>query len=66
MLRLCRMIEKVAPADVSVLLLGESGHGQRGHRQGAARMSPRAGKPFIAINCGAIPENLLESELFGQ
>jgi two-component system, NtrC family, response regulator len=66
MLRLCRMIEKVAPADVSVLLLGESGTGKEVIAKALHELSPRAGKPFIAINCGAIPENLLESELFGH
>jgi two-component system NtrC family response regulator len=66
MLRVCRMLEKVAPADVSVLLLGESGTGKEVVAKALHELSPRAVKPFIAINCGAIPENLLESELFGH
>ena len=66
MLRVCRMLEKVAPADVSVLLLGESGTGKEVIAKALHELSPRADKPFIAINCGAIPENLLESELFGH
>jgi two-component system NtrC family response regulator len=66
MLRVCRMLEKVAPADVSVLLLGESGTGKEVVAKALHELSPRAAKPFIAINCGAIPENLLESELFGH
>ncbi len=66
MLRVCRMLEKVAPADVSVLLLGESGTGKEVVAKALHELSARADKPFIAINCGAIPENLLESELFGH
>jgi two-component system NtrC family response regulator len=66
MLRVCRAIEKVAPTDVSVLLLGESGTGKDVLARAVHQLSPRSGKPFIAINCAAIPENLLESELFGH
>jgi two-component system NtrC family response regulator len=66
MQRVCRMLEKVAPADVGVLLLGESGTGKEVIAKALHEQSPRAGKPFIAINCGAIPEALLESELFGH
>ena len=65
MLKVCRTIEKVAPTDVTTLLLGESGTGKEVLARAIHALSPRADKPFIAINCAAIPENLLESELFG-
>ncbi|GGE20494.1 PEP-CTERM-box response regulator transcription factor [Polymorphobacter glacialis] len=65
MLKVARMIERVATAQVSVMLLGASGTGKELLARGLHNASLRAGKSFIAINCAAIPENLLESELFG-
>ncbi len=65
MTKVARMIERVAGADVSVMLLGASGTGKELLARGVHDTSPRNKKPFIAINCAAIPENLLEAELFG-
>lgn len=65
MLKVCRTIEKVAPTSASVMLLGESGTGKEVLARAVHAMSPRAKERFMAINCAAIPENLLESELFG-
>lgn len=65
MVRVCRNIEKVAPSDAAVMLLGDSGTGKEVLARALHQLSPRQGKRFIAINCAAIPENLLESELFG-
>lgn len=65
MLNVCRMVEKVAPANVTVLLLGESGTGKEVLARGVHELSPRAKERFVAINCAAIPDTLLESELFG-
>lgn len=65
MLRLCRTIEKVASSNATVMLLGESGTGKELLAHGLHDASPRKKGKFVAINCAAIPENLLESELFG-
>jgi len=65
MLKICRQVEKIAPVDVSVLILGESGTGKEVVARALHELSPRAAGRFVAINCAAIPENLLESELFG-
>ena len=61
MMKVCRTIEKVAPTNATTLLLGESGTGKEVLARALHDLSPRSRKPFIAINCGAIPETLLES-----
>lgn len=66
MLRVCRTIEKVANTTATVMLLGESGTGKELLARGLHRASQRGNQRFVAINCASIPENLLESELFGH
>ncbi len=63
--QVCSVIERVAPTAVSVLLLGASGTGKELLARALHDLSDRSNQPFVAINCGAIPENLIESELFG-
>ena len=65
MQRTLEMVRKVAPTKATVLLLGESGTGKTMTARLIHELSPRAGKPFVKINCAALPENLLEAELFG-
>src|SRR5260370_41649068 len=60
-----RLIERVGPTEASVLLTGESGSGKEPAAQMIHECSQRRGKPFIAVNCGAIPPGLIEAELFG-
>jgi two-component system, NtrC family, response regulator len=66
MLNVCNIVERVAPTSVSVLLLGESGTGKELIARALHELSPRSANRFVAINCAAIPDTLLESELFGH
>ncbi|MBU1979948.1 MAG: PEP-CTERM-box response regulator transcription factor, partial [Gammaproteobacteria bacterium] len=65
MLKICRNVERVASSSATVMLLGESGTGKELLAKALHQLSPRQGERFMAINCAAIPESLLESELFG-
>ena len=66
MLKVCEVVEKIAPSDLSALILGESGTGKEVIARAIHRLSGYSQGKFVAINCAAIPENLLESELFGH
>jgi two-component system NtrC family response regulator len=66
MLKICRKIQKIAPTSANVLLLGESGTGKEVLTRALHELSPRSQGAFVAINCAAIPDALLESELFGH
>ncbi|MES2317122.1 MAG: PEP-CTERM-box response regulator transcription factor [Pseudomonadota bacterium] len=66
MLRLCRNVEKLAPSSATVMLLGDSGSGKELFARGLHELSARSEHRFVAINCAAIPADLLESELFGH
>ena len=61
----CHMVKKAAPTEATVLFLGESGVGKEIFAYNLHQLSRRAGQPFVAVNCAAIPEHLMESELFG-
>jgi two-component system NtrC family response regulator len=63
--RLCTMVKRIAPTNITTLLLGESGTGKEVTAKAVHLASDRVDQPFVAINCASIPENLLESELFG-
>jgi two-component system, NtrC family, response regulator len=65
MQKICRTVEKIAPTSATLLIIGESGTGKELLARALHELSPRKGNRFVAINCAAIPETLLESELFG-
>ena len=66
LVRVFELVDRLAPADLSVLIQGETGTGKEVVATALHRLSPRVGRPLIAINCAALPENLVESELFGH
>src|SRR5262249_49141422 len=63
---LVHMIQRIAPSMINVVLLGETGVGKGVTAEQIHRLSPRAARPFLTLNCGAFSETLLESELFGH
>src|SRR5205823_6025150 len=63
--KICRTVEKIAPTSATLMIIGESGTGKELLARALHDLSPRKSNRFVAINCAAIPENLLESELFG-
>lgn len=65
MLKICKTVEKIAPSDITTLILGASGTGKELIARALHELSPRASKKLVAINCAAIPDTLLEAELFG-
>lgn len=65
MLKICRMLERISPTNVTCTLLGDSGTGKEVMARAIHQLSPRREQRFVAINCAAVPENLIESELFG-
>ncbi|WP_275575329.1 sigma-54 factor interaction domain-containing protein [Methylocucumis oryzae] len=65
-LRLLEYIERIAPSDATVLIIGETGTGKELAARQVHKLSHRRNSPFIAVNCGALSENLVESELFGH
>jgi len=66
MQRVYRLIDKIAPTESTIVILGETGTGKELVAKAIHDKSRRAGKPFVAVNCGALPESLIESELFGH